>query len=198
MTNWKDIDYLRTGSPRQQLAYSALQNLNVLSTLREFDPVLVGTIPLEIAIASSDLDVLCAVAPGQVADFRELLQRHYAHLPTFALAQKLIAERECVVCRFQYQGFIVEVFGQDYPTEAQHGFRHMVIEDRVLQVGGETWRTAVRRLKEQGLKTEPAFAALLQLPGNPYEALLELEGKSISELQRWLAGLPPPAADEAT
>lgn len=194
MRNWKNVSYLRTGTPRQQQAYATLQQLGVMSTLHEFDPVLAGTIPLDIDIASSDLDLLCAVAPSEVTYFNQLLRSHYAHLPEFALAQKLINQRASVVCRFRYQEFVVEIFGQDCPTEAQHAFRHMVIEDHVLQAGGERWRAAVRHLKNQGLKTEPAFAVLLHLPVNPYEALLELEGKSIEELRAWLPSLPLPGS----
>ncbi|MBC6608106.1 DUF4269 domain-containing protein [Hymenobacter sp. BT188] len=192
MTNWKDLYYLQTGTPRQQLAYATLQKLGVLTTLRHFDPVLAGTIPLDIDIAGSDLDVLCAVAPAEVSSFAELLRSHYAHLPEFALAQKIINHRASVVCRFRYQEFEVEIFGQDCPTEAQHAFRHMVVEDVVLQAGGEAWRRAVRQLKEKGLKTEPAFATLLQLRGDPYEGLLTLEGKSIEEIRMWIANLPAP------
>jgi hypothetical protein len=157
--NWKDLNYLRTGTPRQQLAYTTLQNLGVLTTLRDFDPVMAGTIPLNIDIASSDLDILCAVPPAQVSNFTNLLRSHYAHLPEYALAQKTINQRASVVCRFRYLDFVVEIFGQDCPTEAQHAFRHMVVEDVVLQAGGVTWCSAVRQLKEKGLKTEPAFAA---------------------------------------
>ena len=77
----------------------------------------------------------------------------------------------------------IEVFGQAVPTAQQLGFRHMLVEYAVLQASGEPWRRAVQQLKQQGLKTEPAFAALLRLPGNPYEALLMLEGKTQAELR---------------
>ncbi|QIL76616.1 DUF4269 domain-containing protein [Hymenobacter sp. HDW8] len=192
MRNWKDPSYLRTGTPRQQLAYTTLQRLGILTALHDFDPVLAGTIPLDIDISSSDLDVLCAVSAAKVPSFLQLLNAHYAHLPEFALGQKPINDRASVVCRFRYADFEIEIFGQDCPTEAQHAFRHMVVEDLVLQAGGGAWRTAVCQLKVQGLKTEPAFATLLQLRGNAYEALLELEGKSIEEVRAWLSNLPPP------
>lgn len=191
MRNWKDLHYLQTGNPRQQRAYAALQNLGAFGLLRDFDPVLAGTIPLDIDVASSDLDLLCAVVPSEFARFKDLLHAHYAHLPGFMLAEQTINQRASVVCCLRYQDFAVEIFGQDCPTEAQNAFRHMIVEDRLLQAGGEAWRTAVRQLKEQGLKTEPAFATLLQLPGNPYEALLKLEGKSSEQLRVWLASLPP-------
>jgi hypothetical protein len=73
------------------------------------------------------------------------------------------------------------------PTARQNGFRHLLVEAAVLAAGGEQWRRAVRRLKQQGLKTEPAFANLLRLSGDPYVALLELEGKTVAELQNYLA-----------
>lgn len=188
--NWKDPQYLCSGTPRQQQAYATLQNLGIWHTLATFDPVLAGTIPLDIDIASSDLDILCAVAPAEIMSFTEVLQAQYAHLPEFALTQKPINNSLAVVCRFRFLEFEVEIFGQDCPTERQDAFRHMVVEYYVLQAGGEMWRAAVRRLKEQGLKTEPAFAVLLHLPGNSYEALLSLEGKSVEALRAWLPRLP--------
>lgn len=192
MKNWKDSYYLRTGNPRQQLAYATLKSLGIWRTLTTFDPVLAGTIPLNIDIASSDLDILCAVDSAKTARFVQLLHAQYAHLPEFIIAQKLINHRASVVCSFRYQGFEIEIFGQDCPTERKQAFRHMVVESLVLQAGGETWRAAVRQLKERGMKTEPAFAKLLQLPGNPYEALLVLEGRSVEELRAWLPKLAPP------
>jgi hypothetical protein len=50
----------------------------------------------------------------------------------------------------------------------------MIIEHRVLIEKGEKFRQEIIKLKRQGLKTEPAFAKLLGLDGNPYEALLKL------------------------
>ena len=191
--NWKDPHYLRTGNQRQQQTYATLERLGIWRTLAAFDPMLAGTIPLDIDIASSDLDILCAVDSAAMARFVALLQAQYAHLPGFALTQKLINNSSAVVCRFRFQAFEIEIFGQDCPTERQQAFRHMIVENRILQAGGQAWRAAVRRLKEQGLKTEPAFATLLQLPGNPYEALLTLEGKSVAELQAWLPSLSHPS-----
>ncbi len=76
----------------------------------------------------------------------------------------------------------VEVFAQALPVVAQHGFRHMVIEGRLLVIGGDALRQRVVALKRAGMKTEPAFARILELPGDPYEAVLTLESWSHAEL----------------
>ncbi|MCB2407962.1 DUF4269 domain-containing protein [Hymenobacter lucidus] len=186
MPDWKDPQYLKTGSRRQQRAYAVLAELNIWSVLRCFDPVLAGTIPLGIDGPGSDLDLICEVSPEARPGFRELLQRQYGHLPSFRLRQHVIGGQESVVCNFRYGGEVLEIFGQGLPTARQNAYRHMLVEYAVLQAGGETWRRAVRQLKVQGLKTEPAFAQLLQLAGNPYEALLALEGRSAAELSAWI------------
>jgi hypothetical protein len=187
MPDWTDLSYLQYGTRRQQRAYAVLQALNLWPTLVDFGPVLAGTIPLNIDIAGSDLDVLCEVALVETPRFCELLQKHYGHRVGFQIRQQAIGGRASIVSSFRYRGQEIEIFAQAVPTVQQHGFRHLLVEAAVLEAGGEAWRRAVRRLKHQGLKTEPAFAALLQLPGNPYEALLELEGKSIAELQAYIA-----------
>jgi hypothetical protein len=48
----------------------------------------------------------------------------------------------------------------------------MITEFRILQLRGEEFRHDIIALKKSGLKTEPAFASLLGLSGDPYEALL--------------------------
>jgi len=190
MINWKDLRYLQAGNSRQQQAYAVLQTLELWSTLADFDPVLAGTIPLAIDTPASDLDVLCEVAPAAQQVFSHLLAARYGALPAFRIRQHRIRGEDSIVCSFRYEDTEVEVFGQAVPTVQQFGFRHMLVEHAILQAGGETWRYAVRQLKEQGLKTEPAFAALLHLPGNPYESLLTLEGKTPAELVAYLARCP--------
>jgi hypothetical protein len=52
-------------------------------------------------------------------------------------------------------------------------------------LGGNPFRTKLRNLKLQGVKTEPAIAQLLSLSGNPYESvasLTEVEDEVISRL----------------
>ncbi len=60
------------------------------------------------------------------------------------------------------------------PVEQQRGWRHLVVEQRLLALGGEGLLEAVLALRRQSMKTEPAFAAVLKLTGDPYLALLDL------------------------
>ena len=53
---YQDIAYLRAGNPRQQAAWAALDELGVMHHLAAYDPVLIGTIPIDIDVTDSDLD----------------------------------------------------------------------------------------------------------------------------------------------
>jgi GNAT superfamily N-acetyltransferase len=89
---------------------------------------------------------------------------------------------EALVASFSSEGLALEVFCQDLPVTQQHAFRHMVIEGRLLVLGGEALRDKIVALKRAGTKTEPAFAAVLGLSGDPYAALLRLEAYSDARL----------------
>lgn len=185
--DWKDSRYLAMGTSRQRRAYAVLQDLGILATLGAFDPVVAGTIPLDIDLVGSDIDIICEVLPAARQSFEQLLRAHYGHLPDFRLGHVISGQQPALVSSFHYAQTEIEVFGQALPTAQQYAFRHLVVEHAILCAGGPTWHVAVRRLKEQGLKTEPAFAALLGLSGNPYEALLKLESLSPAELATWVA-----------
>lgn len=187
--DWKDPRYLQTGNRRQRDALRVLQELGMWEALRGFDPVLAGTVPLAIDTPTSDLDVICEVADADRAQFEQLVRARYGQMTGFRLAQTTVRGLGCVVSNFRHAGFEVELFGQARSTAQQYAFRHLVVEHAVLQAGSEPWRAAVRALKRQGWKTEPAFAHLLGLPGDPYDALLVLETLSPPELAAFLTGL---------
>lgn len=182
MHNWLDLSYLRHGTARQQHTYAVLGRLALWPTLQAFGPVLTGTIPLDIDLPGSDADVVCEVNAATRPAFVALVRAHYGHLPGFRLAERRIGALDSVVASFSADNLLVELFGQALPATQQHAYRHLLVEHTLLEIGGEPWRRAVRALKQQGLKTEPAFAQLLGLPGNPYEALLTLEQLSASEV----------------
>ena len=61
MINFLDISYLKSGNERQKKAYHVLTDNNILEKLAFYHPILVGTIPININIESSDLDIICEV-----------------------------------------------------------------------------------------------------------------------------------------
>ena len=69
--------------------------------------------------------------------------------------------------------FVFEIFGQNLPTEEQNAYRHMIKEHSILLEKGEEFRKQIIALKLRGIKTEPAFADLLGLEGDPYKAILD-------------------------
>jgi hypothetical protein len=184
LPNWQDIHYLQAGSPAQQAAYHTLQRHAILPFLEAFKPILVGTFPLDIAIASSDLDIICEVHDFQ--EFGQLVAQQYGHCPAYTSRQLELGGLASLVISFQLDGMEVELFGQPLAPEQQNGYRHLVIEARLLTIGGPVFKENIIRLKIQGLKTEPAFAALLVLPGDAYHALLRLESATDAELARLL------------
>ena len=172
-SNFLDIGYLRQGTAQQQKAHAVLMKHALLTVLGDYSPVLVGTIPINIDIPSSDLDIICYCKIKE--DFRSDLIRNFSAYDNFRVYDATRFEPEAVVCNFLVDDFAVEVFGQNTPVTQQPAYRHMLIEYRLLAKYSKSFRAEIIKLKEQGLKTEPAFARLLGLHGDPYTELLKLE-----------------------
>jgi hypothetical protein len=167
-----------------RVAYGeALTRSGVMTTLAAFDPYVAGTPPLGIELPTSDIDILCEANDLQV--FAEYLREAIGTLPNFSLHHR--ADLPAIIGRFSADGWPFEIFGQPSPVSRQHGWRHFLIERRLLALGGSSLREAVLRKRQDGLKTEPAFAALLDLSGDPYAALLAMEDESDDALGKRLA-----------
>lgn len=171
MINFKDISYLKTGNLKQQAAFHVLTQYKVLENLVEFDPILVGTIPINIDIENSDLDIICYWE--NKSDFIERIQYLFEKENRFSIREIVIDNQESIVANFFIEAFEIEIFGQNIPTELQNGYRHMLIEDQILRSRDENFRLEIIKLKESGVKTEPAFGLLLGLKGNVYQELLD-------------------------
>ncbi len=150
----------------------ALAQSGVLARLAPFDPHVAGTPPLGLDLPDSDIDILCHAPDPQA--FAAAVWAACRDLPGFAMWQWQGRDRP-VVAQFQFAGWLFELFGQGRPVAEQLGWRHFQIERRLLALGGEPLRTAVMACRHAGAKTEPAFAQVLGLAGDPYAALLTLE-----------------------
>ena len=163
-----------------------IDDLNLLGCLAKFDPIVIGTPPLGIATENSDIDVACYAS--DLEEFGKVARRGFGHLRCFSLGYVEHLSEPAMLASFVSSGWAIELFCQRLRTEDQWGVRHFRIEQRLLACEPHL-RIEVLQLKRLGLKTEPAFANVLRLPGDPYEAMLALESKTDSEL-REIAGQP--------
>jgi len=157
----------------------ALERTQVLPKLAAFDPHVVGTPPLGLDLPTSDVDVIC-FAPD-AGTFACAVWKAFGTRPEFRIWQKVGLDRP-IVGNFADAGWIIEIFGQAVPISEQSGWRHFLMEQRLLAFGGDALRIAVMAQRANGMKTEPAFATVLGLNGDPYRAMLDLQRSSDIEL----------------
>ncbi|WP_299246804.1 DUF4269 domain-containing protein [uncultured Aquimarina sp.] len=169
--DFTNIEYLKTGNKRQRLAYIQLSELEIFDTLKTYTPILTGTIPIEIDIPKSDLDIICHCPNHQ--EFYTTLIKLYSDQNNFEIRTGFWNGLISVIAKFQLEKYMIEIFGQDQPTQKQYAYRHMIKEYEILNAKGSKFKEEILKLKKQGLKTEPAFAKLLGLIGDPYEELLK-------------------------
>lgn len=160
-----------------------LRRIGILTVLAKFDPRVAGTPPLGLDLPTSDIDVLC-FAPDPT-HFAAVVWAGFHDRTGFAIRQWVGADRP-VIADFTAYDWPIQVFGQAKPVHEQNGWRHFVVERRLLELGGIKFRAAVARARSGGLKTEPAFATVLGLAGDPYAALLDLERHPDASLLRCL------------
>lgn len=172
-TNFETIAYLEKGNRRQISAFETLNKHPLLGQLADYNPLLVGTVPIAIDIPGSDLDIICDCSGS--TDFEKVLKEKFAHYPSFNSYETHIRGQKVIIAGFMADEWEVEIFGQELQTNLQNGYRHMIVEHQLLQIHGNQLREKVIMLKKQGYKTEPAFAAALNIGGDPYLELLKPE-----------------------
>lgn len=171
MIDFGNIEYLKTGNPKQIRVYETLKQNKVMEVLSEFDPILAGTIPINIDIENSDLDIICYWR--NKAEFAFKISSSFENKTEFKIRETIIDQRESVIANFKIDDFEIEIFGQNIPSKNQNAYKHMIVEHEILESKGEKFRLEVIKLKQNGYKTEPAFGELLGLKTNPYLELLE-------------------------
>ena len=87
MINFKDISYLKSGNTKQQKAYYTLTKLDIFNILKTYNPVLTGTIPIEIDIADSDLDIACFT--NDYEEFKSILIKNYSNYNYISINKKI-------------------------------------------------------------------------------------------------------------
>jgi hypothetical protein len=169
LDRFRTISYLKSGNEIQRRAYEALTELKLFRDLAEYTPVLCGTVPIAIDVAGSDLDII--LKAHDFARYMDEIKRRYGNLEGFRIKERTVKGVPTVIANFRFRSFDFELFAQPVPVEEQDAYRHMLIEHYVLETHPHM-RPEIIRLKEAGWKTEPAFARVLGLTGDPYDELL--------------------------
>jgi hypothetical protein len=170
---FENIEYLQYGTKRQRQAYSVLTDNQIFSKLKNFDPILVGTIPINIDIENSDLDIICCYS--DLEEFQKYIIDNFTNERNFTINEQSSFDTIAIVANFFLGDFEIEIFAQTIPTKEQFAYRHLIIEHNLLKKFGDDFRHQIINLKTQGYKTEPAFAFALGLTGDPYVELLKFE-----------------------
>ncbi|WP_139405343.1 DUF4269 domain-containing protein [Aeromonas veronii] len=193
--NWRRLDYLAHGNPRQRSAH-ALLTAGVWDELAAqcADLALVSTLAIGLDRPGSDLDILCQ-HPDPAA-FAAMLEAQgwlaCAKGDNIWLLERVFPYATDSDCDKSEGSWPLELYVTPTPIETLNGWRHLTLMAALLEQFGDAFYREVLRLRlEEGLKGEAAMCRLLGLAGDPYEALLTLEGRNLAELA-W----QPPSRDD--
>ncbi|MFA1819779.1 DUF4269 domain-containing protein [Virgibacillus oceani] len=163
------INYFKTENEKQKRAYKVIQSLHLMNDLKEFTPILCGTIPLGIDVDSSDLDIIMEV--NDFPRFEQKIRKLHSKHDNFKIKHTNIRGQKVIKANFFDRGFEFELFGQSQPVFEQHAYLHMIIEQSLLEKIPYL-KEKVIKLKKRGYKTEPAFCEVLGISGDPYDNLI--------------------------
>ena len=151
-----------------------------MEVLKRHRPIVAGTIPIDVDVKNSDIDILCGYESS--GEFEQTIRKRFSRQKDFSFKRTRSRGEESLVASFDYKGYKVEIFGQMRVPEEQDGFVHMIVEHRILRLCSSRFREEVKRLKSEGLGTEPAFARLLGIDKDPYETLRGFKNLDDGEL----------------
>ena len=134
--------------------------------------MVIGTIPLDLAVDGSDLDIAFHTTDLNAAAVA--FRSRWRHHPGFSLRHGQTQGAPSLTVRLSFQGLPVAVLASPLPLHTQHGARHFRIEADLLGLLGPTFHSRVRQLRDGGQETASAFACALSLHGDPHEAILRL------------------------
>ncbi len=168
LSKFLTLDYLLKGNTRQKHAYHILKP--IFHTLAEYQPILAGTIPLDVDLPSSDLDVLL-YSENLATLEQDILSMISSNPDNYSfIDSKTWEKNNAIIINISASNnqtlFHIELFGQRTPTQQQLAYKHMIAEcsllDSLSEVQKEIAKKEIRKLKEK-TKTEPAFGQYFQL-----------------------------------
>ena len=174
----KSLEHIINIEENTQIA-SFLKESEILSSFKEFEPNISGTLPLGIQHADSDLDIL--FISDDLDAFVTKTTERFGKCKRFAAKIVEHQGRQSAVINFDFQNLPIELFCQNRNVFQQQANQHFLIEGRLLKVLGKDFKKKIVELKKDGIKTEPAFGQILGL-SNPYADLIDLNKLSDMDL----------------
>lgn len=160
--------------------WKALQESKILELFKSNNPLVAGTFPLGLESQDSDLDIV--MGSDDLKRIEKDLEHHFSHCESFHTIHQFVDGLDTLICNFVFNTIPFEVFVQDRNSVKQTAYRHYLIEERLLKLGGASFKEEILRERVLGIKTEPAFAKVLKLNGDAYSELLDLQLKTNIEL----------------
>lgn len=164
--------------------FGALEESKVLKIFKKFTPFVAGTFPLGIYTAHSDIDVL--MNAGDLNELNDMLKAEYGNLDGFRSEHSIVDGLKTLIVNFNLNKVPFEVFAQNRAVTKQKAYLHFQVEERLLKIGGDQFKKSIIEKRQNGLKTEPAFATALGIKGDAYEELLLLQKVSDSKIRKVL------------
>jgi hypothetical protein len=162
---------------KKRLATAAIDASGVLIILANYSPTVVSTIFIDLDTPDSDIDVVCRYADKN--EFAAVFLQAFSAKKDF----ELNVRDDHVLGRFAQHGFLIEIYASAIAVTEQPAYRHFMIMKRLVSIGGNKFQEKIKSLKNTGIKTEPAIATLLNLSGDPYGAVLDLENWSDDQIE---------------
>jgi len=155
---------------QNQNVWRALEESEILKSLKPWHPFLTGTYPLGLEVEGSDLDILITLKN------RKELKKKLAPLMAQVENVEWSEDTDALFSlSFNFKGVNFDIYGEPTLSYHQKSARHFRIEEKILEPGNLELLDKIKALRKTGLKTEPAFAQALGLTGDPYQSLLEYE-----------------------
>lgn len=162
--------------------FEALTKSEILKRCRRYSPLIAGSFPLGLETVDSDVDVL--LFSHDLEEALDHLKNCFDSYPTFEIYQSTHVDSgsEFGMVRFLVDEVTFELYVESTETLRQRAYRHFQVEERLLKLGGPNFRNQIMAFRNNGLKTELAFGAVLKLKGDPYLKLIEMHSWSEGQL----------------
>lgn len=162
--------------------FQAIESSKVLVKLQEFDPLVLGTFPLGLQNAESDIDI--SVNVNDLKAFQNQMIREFRSYPEFHIWQGDVDSQDACSVSFLHQEKRFEVFAQAKESIMQNSAIHFFAEEKILKYASAKKTELILKLRQAGKKTEPAFAEALMIKDqDAYEVMLKLAKLPLKILQ---------------